>query len=261
MPRRRLRSAALVSTVALTAPLATGLATGCSDSASDSANSTVVVFAASSLTGAFTELASAFEDTHPEFTVTFNFAGSGDLAQQVLDGAPVDVLATADVPSMAKVANASLLEGDAAVAARNTFEILVAHGNPKGITELADLTDPSLTVVLCADTVPCGRGALAVTALAGVTLTPKSYEDKVTGVVTKVTSGEADAGIVYVTDVRAAGDAATGVAIPDDVNVVNDVGIGVLRKAPDAAGARAFLAFVISPAGQAILASYGFLAP
>lgn len=219
----------------------------------------VVVFAASSLTEAFTAIGTAFQVANPDATVTFNFAGSSDLVTQINEGAPADVYASADDSNMAKLTEAGGNATEPVVAARNTFEIIVAPGNPKGIAGVADLADPDLIVVLCADTVPCGTGAAEVLANAGVTVTPKSYEEKVKGVVTKVTVGEADAGIVFVTDVIAAGDAAARVPIPADVNVVSNYPIVVTKNAPNAAAAQAFVDFVASAEGQAILAKYGFL--
>jgi len=219
----------------------------------------VVVFAASSLTEAFTAIGTAFQVANPDATATFNFAGSSDLVTQINEGAPADVYASADDSNMAKLTEAGGNATEPVVAARNTFEIIVAPGNPKGIAGVADLADPDLIVVLCADTVPCGTGAAEVLANAGVTVTPKSYEEKVKGVVTKVTVGEADAGIVFVTDVIAAGDAAAGVPIPVDVNVVSNYPIVVTKEAPNAAAAQAFVDFVASAEGQAILAKYGFL--
>lgn len=219
----------------------------------------VVVFAASSLTEAFTAIGAAFQVASPEATVTFNFAGSSDLVTQINEGAPADVYASADDSNMAKLTEAGGNATEPVVAARNTFEIIVAPGNPKGIAGVADLADPDLIVVLCADTVPCGTGAAEVLANAGVTVTPKSYEEKVKGVVTKVTVGEADAGIVFATDVIAAGDAAARVPIPADVNVVSNYPIVVTKNAPNAAAAQAFVDFVAGAEGQAILAKYGFL--
>lgn len=244
-----------------------GLAAGCSDS-SDGADTsdaaaehTIVVFAASSLTEAFTDLGAAFESAHPGVAVTFNFAGTGDLVQQLADGAPADVIATADRRSLTELADPALLAAEPVTFARNTFSMVVEHGNPRHIGTLADLANPDLIVVLCADTVPCGRGAAAVLALAGVNLTAKSYEDRVKAVVSKVASGEADAGIAYVTDALAAANDVDSVAIPDDVNVVNDYPIAVAASSSDVATSTAFVEFVQSAAGQAILAKYGFLAP
>jgi molybdate transport system substrate-binding protein len=219
----------------------------------------VVVFAASSLTEAFTAIGAAFESANPGTKVTFNFAGSGDLVTQINEGAPADVYASADDSNMAELTDAGGNATEPVVVARNTFEIIVGPGNPEGISGLADLADPDLIVVLCAETVPCGTGAATVLADAGVTVTPKSYEEKVKGVVTKVTVGEADAGIVFLTDVIAAGDAAAGVPIPADVNVVSNYPIVVTKNAPNAAAAQAFVDFVAGAEGQAILAKYGFL--
>ena len=145
--------------------------------------------------------------------------------------------------------------------AKNTFEIIVENGNPRGIAAVADLANPELVVVLCAETVPCGNGAAKILKNSNVTVTPKSLEDKVKGVVAKVTTGEADAGIVFVTDVKAAGDKASGVEIPTDVNVVTNYPMAVTKEAANAALARVFIDFVSASQGQAILAKYGFLAP
>lgn len=234
--------------------------TACSDGANTD-KTEVVVFAASSLTDAFAEIGKAFSAEHPDVRVTFNFAGSGDLVAQISQGAPAGVFASADDSNMTKLINAGESAGDPIVIARNTFQIIVESGNPKGIADLADLADSELIVVLCAETVPCGRGAATVLSNAGVTVTAKSLEATVKGVVTKVTTGEADAGIVFVTDVLAAGNDAAGVAIPTDVNVVSNYPIVVTESAPNSAAAQAFLDFVAGDAGQAILASYGFLAP
>lgn len=221
----------------------------------------LVVFAASSLTDAFVEIGEAFAAEHPDVRVTFNFAGSGDLVTQMSQGAPAGVFASADDSNMAKLIDAGETVGDAITIAKNTFQIIVEPGNPKGIDGLGDLADSELIVVLCASTVPCGKGAATVLSNAGVTVTAKSLEDKVKGVVTKVTTGEADAGIVFVTDVIAAGAAADGVEIPSDGNVISNYPIVVTKAAPNAAAAQLFIEFVAGDEGQSILASYGFLAP
>jgi molybdate transport system substrate-binding protein len=221
----------------------------------------VVVFAASSLTEAFTEMGAAFTAANPAAKVTFNFGGSGDLVAQIGEGAPADVFASADEANMTKLTDAGENAGSPVPIAKNTFEIIVEKGNPKAVTGVADLAKPDLLVVLCADTVPCGKGAAKILANAGITVTPKSLEEKVKGVVTKVTAGEADAGIVYVTDVKAAGDNAEGVEIPADLNVTSNYPIAVTKAAPNPRAAQAFVDFVASAAGQAILAEFGFLAP
>ena len=221
----------------------------------------VVVFAASSLTEAFTEMATAFKTDNPDANVTFNFAGSGDLVTQVTQGAPADVFVSADDTNMKKLTDAGENAGNPVAIARNSMEILVEKGNPKAIATVADLAKPDTIVVLCAANVPCGKNAAAVLANAGVTVTPASLEDKVKGVVTKVSAGEADAGIVYVTDVNSAGDTAEGVKIPDDINVIISYPMVVTKEATNPEAAQAFIDFVASDAGQAILAKYGFLAP
>ena len=221
----------------------------------------VVVFAAASLTDAFTELGDAFAASNPGSTVTFNFAGSSALATQITEGAPADVFASADLATMATLIETGATTGDPVVFATNRAAIVVAAGNPSGVTGVADLADDDLVVVQCAPEVPCGRYAAQVLATAGVAVTPKSLEENVRAVVSKVTLGEADAGIVYVTDVAAAGPEVEGVEIPADVNVVAEYPIAVTAGAPNPDGARAFVDFVLGDRGQQILASYGFLAP
>jgi len=250
----------------LLAGAAAGLALGsvgvtaCGDE-TGSTTRELTVFAASSLTEAFTEIGDAFHAAHPDIDVVFSFAGSGDLVAQLGEGAPADVLATADEANMAKAVEAGTVVGDPVLFATNTFGIIVGPGNPTAITGLADLADPSRLVVLCADSVPCGKGAATVLANAGVSVAPVSFEEKVKGVVTKVTSGEADAGIVFVTDIAAAGASADGVEIPADVNTTSRYPIAVTENAPNATAAAAFVEFVASDEGRAILESFGFGLP
>ena len=229
--------------------------------ADPSVSGQLTVFAASSLTDAFTEIGDTFRSAHPEVEVTFSFGGSSDLVAQLAEGAPADVLATADESTMATAVEAGSVVGLPAVFATNTFGIIVEAGNPKGVGGVADLADPSLLVVLCAETVPCGKGAAAVLANVGVTVNAVSFEQKVKGVVTKVASGEADAGIVFVTDIAAAGDAASGVEIPAEVNVTNSYALAVTSEAPNTAAAEAFASFVTSAQGRSILEAYGFGLP
>ena len=232
-----------------------------SDGSTSEGGGDITVFAAASLTAAFTELGDAFSAENPGTEVTFNFAGSSDLAAQIAEGAPVDVFASADLANMAKLTDAGLDADDPVVFATNIAEIIVEPANPTGITGVADLADEDLLVVQCAPEVPCGSYAEQIFANAGVVVTPSSFEENVKAVVTKVVLGEADAGIVYRTDVIAAGDDADGVAIGDDVNVVAEYPIVSIAAAPNSDGARAFIEFVLSPAGQQILASYGFGSP
>ncbi len=218
----------------------------------------VTVFAAASLTAAFTELGDAFAAVNPGAEVTFSFAGSSELIAQLREGAPADVFASADLANMAVLTDADLVDGVPEVFATNVAEIIVEAGNPRGITAVADLANDDLVVVQCAPEVPCGAYAEQVIATAGVTVTPSSLEQNVKAVVTKVVLGEADAGLVYSTDVLAAGDDADGVAIPDDINVVAEYPIALLADAPDPLGGRAFVDFVLSAEGQRILADAGF---
>ncbi len=219
------------------------------------------MFAAASLSAAFTELGEAFMVEYPGTQVTFNFAASSELATQITEGAPADVFASADLANMTKLTAAGGNGSEPAVFARNRAAIIVAPGNPMGITGVADLADDDLIVVQCAPEVPCGKYAAKVFENAGVQVTPKSLEENVKAVVTKVTLGEADAGIVYVTDVAAAGTAAQGVDIPDDINVLAEYPIATTKDAGNPAAAQAFVEFVLSEQGLKILASYGFLAP
>jgi molybdate transport system substrate-binding protein len=221
----------------------------------------VTVSAAASLTAAFQQIARDFETTHPGVVVRANFAGSPTLVQQIVEGAPVDVFASADDPNMKRIADAGELAGTPQVFARNQLEILVAKGNPKKVSGLADLTKPDLVVSLCGPTVPAGRNAREAFTKAGLKAPEASQELDVKAVVSRVTLGEADAGVVYVTDVRAAGAKVEGVAIPESINVVGRYPIAVLKDAPNRSAAATFVAYVVGPAGRATLEKFGFLAP
>jgi molybdate transport system substrate-binding protein len=218
---------------------------------------TITVLAAASLQEPFTALGRRFEDQHAGTTVRFSFDASSTLARQVEAGAPADVLATADQPSMVPVAEAGLVSTPA-VFARNRLAILVARGNPEGVVGLADLDRPGLDVVLCAPEVPCGRLAGEVLDRAGVTVQPRSLDPNVKGVMTKVTLGEADAGIVYATDVRAAAGKADGIEIPPAQNVVARCPVATVRAAPNPAAAARFVELVRSEEGRRVLAGAGF---
>lgn len=217
-------------------------------------STTVTVFAASSLTGAFEQIATAFERSHPGADVRLSFDGSTALARQIRDGAPADVLAAADRESVTAVED--LADGDASIFARNRLAIAVASGNPRRITGPADLARPGLIVVVCAGEVPCGRRTDDMLANAGVTIRPASREPSVRAALSKVAAGEADAAIVYRTDVADAGPTVQGVAIPDSVNVTSDYPAVALRRAP--AAARAFVAYLLGDDAQRILRRHGF---
>jgi molybdate transport system substrate-binding protein len=250
----RRASRVLISAVAVLGFL--GASCGSDDDPAASAG--ITVFAASSLTAAYTEIGDAFMTEHPDTKITFNFASSSDLVTQITEGAPTDVYASADQANMTKLTDAAGNAGEPQVFATNSLQIIVGAGNPKGITGVADLSSPDLIYVTCAPEVPIGKYGAQVLANAGVTVTPKSLEENVKGIVTKVTAGEADAGIVYTTDVLAAGDQAEGVDIPTDINVIATYPVVVTKAAPNADGAQAFVDFVLSAQGQKILGTYGF---
>jgi molybdate transport system substrate-binding protein len=180
---------------------------------------------------------------------------------QITEGAPADVFASADVPNMDKLTDAGLNGSDPVIFATNLLTIIVPAGNPGGVAGVEDLANPDLTVVLCAEEVPCGNYANQILEAAGVDVTPASFEENVRGVVTKVTSGEADAGIVYVTDVTAAGDAAESVEIPEDINVLAEYPIATVAESGNQETGQAFVDFITGADGQAILAEYGFGSP
>ena len=221
---------------------------------------TVTVFAAASLTGSFTKLGKDYEATHPGTRVVLNFAGSSALAAQITQGAPADVFAAASPATMRTVTDAGDAAGPPAVLARNQLVIAVPKGNPGGVAGLADLARPGVKVALCAEPVPCGAAATTVLAAAGVRLTPATLEQDVKGALAKVRLGEADAALVYRTDVRGAAELDAD-EFPESARAVNDYPIVVLTHAANPAGARAFVDHVRSDAGLAVLTAAGFQAP
>jgi molybdate transport system substrate-binding protein len=219
----------------------------------------LTVLAAASLSEAFKELGAGFQERHPGTKITFSFDASSALATQANNGAPADLFASADQANMKKVTDAGNATGPR-VFARNKLAIIVAKGNPRKITSLADFDRPGMRFVLCAPEVPCGKYGAEVLTKAGVKAKPKSLETNVKAVVTKVTSGEADAGIGYVTDAKAAGTAAEGIEIPASSNVVAEYPMAVLKQSANAKLAYAFLDYILGPEAQAVLAKYGFAA-
>jgi molybdate transport system substrate-binding protein len=222
---------------------------------------TISVFAAASLTDSFKALGTAFQAAHPGVTVQFNFAGTPTLVTQIEQGASADVFASADTTNMIRLGTDGFTTGPSEVFASNRLEIVVAPGNPRGITGLADLAKTGVIYISEAPTVPAGKYSLQALAKAGVKVTPKSLETDVKSVVSKVALGEADAGIVYTTDVKAAGSQIQGVPIPDTYNVVATYPIVAVKgtRRPDIANA--FIAYVLSARGQSTLQSFGFLPP
>ncbi|AWB93087.1 molybdate ABC transporter substrate-binding protein [Aeromicrobium chenweiae] len=236
-------------------------ACGSSTADDDGDGRALTVYAAASLKTSFTELGHRFEDAHPGTTVSFSFAGSSDLVAQLQQGGPADVLATADTANMSTAADDGLVDGDPVGFAANTLEIVTPRGNPAGVDSIDDLADPDLQVVLCAPAVPCGAAARDVEKAAGVDVSPVSEEQSVTDVLNKVATGEADAGLVYVTDVRAAGDSVVGVPFAESATVVNSYPIAALAASRDTDLARTFVDFVTGPTGRAVLDDAGFARP
>ena len=235
--------------------------TGCTAPAGEAGTEPpVTVFAAASLHGSFDELATAFADEHPSYSVApIRYDGSQALATQALDGADVDVVAFANEETLQPLVEAGR-SGDGEIFATNTLRIAVPAGNPGGIADLDDLADPTLAVVLCAPEVPCGSATRKLLSFAGVAVTAVSEETNVTAVLTRVADGEADAGIVYATDI-AAEERVEGIRPAGAGDVVNRYPIAIAEDAPSPRGARAFVDFILSDQGQAILAAHGFEAP
>ncbi|WP_327035838.1 molybdate ABC transporter substrate-binding protein [Micromonospora ureilytica] len=222
---------------------------------------TVTVFAAASLTESFTRIGKDFEAANPGSRVTLNVAGSSALANQIIQGAPADVFASAAPANMTTVTEAGNGDGTPSIFARNQLVIAVPRGNPKAVAGLADLTSPGVKVALCASQVPCGAAARTALDAAGVALTPVTLERDVKGALAKVKLGEVDAALVYRTDTRAASADVTGVEFPESARAVNDYPIVALKDAPNPNGARAFVAYVRSAPAQAVLTEAGFQAP
>ena len=231
----------------------------CRPGGRDDSSRQLTVFAASSLTESFTEIAHDFEQTYRGAHVTLHFGGSAALAEQVEQGAPADVLVTADEATMARVSDA----GSPTLIARNRLSIVVEKGNPRKINGVADLARSDVVLVLCATQVPCGHLAATALAKANVSAAPRSLEENVKGVVSKVMLGEADAGIVYVTDLREAGDKVEGVTIAnaDDPELEAVYPVAVLGRTRESFLANAWKGFLIADFGQRVLRAHGFLPP
>jgi molybdate transport system substrate-binding protein len=266
------------SVVSLTAPAilaAAGLLlTGCdasttrasstlpsaSSSGAPAVSGTVNVFAAASLEGTFTKLSAQFEAAHPGTRVVLNFGPSSGLATQIAAGAPADVFASASTKNMDQVIKAGAAASPTDFAS-NVMEIAVPPDNPANVTQLSDLAKAAVKVALCQKAVPCGVTAAKVLTNASLTVTPVTQEVDVRAVLTKVSLGEVDAGVVYVTDVLAAGAKVKGIVIPADVNASTTYPIATLTKAPNKAAAQVFADYVLSADGASVLTSAGFAKP
>ena len=230
-------------------------------SAGNKPSGEITVFAAASLTESFDTIAKQFEKKYPDVDVKFDYDSSSNLATQINQGAPADVFASADEDNLNKTIVSGTVTPPPVVFAKNRLEIAVEKGNPKKIKGLADLQKSGLVVVLCADQVPCGKYAAESLANAGVTITPASKEENAKATLSKVSIGEADASIVYVTDVKAAKGATGGVRIAAKMNVIATYPMGVVKESQHAAAAKAWVQFVKSKEGQRTLRRFGFLPP
>lgn len=255
-----------VRTTVLTVPLLCALA-GCSaptptgGAAAAGRPDSITVFAAASLERTFTELASRFEAEHPETRVQLSFAGSSDLAAQIVAGAPADVFASADERNMDTVVAEDLVRGLPIGFATNRLEIAVPPGNPARITALEDMAREGVMAVVCAPQVPCGAATKVVERAAGIRIQPVSEELSVTDVLGKIASGEADAGLVYVTDVLAAEGSVVGIEFPESMRAVNAYMIAELAGSSNSRAATDFIAAVTGDAGQSVLEAAGFGQP
>ena len=220
----------------------------------------LTVFAAASLTDAFDEVGAAFEEANPDVSIEFNYGASSALREQILAGAPADVFASANTSNMDQVVETGAAT-DPQDFVTNQLQIVVPAENPGGVAGLDDFADADLLIGLCAEEVPCGEFGREALANAQVTPSVDTNEPDVRALLTKVEAGELDAGIVYITDVLAAGDAVEGIDIPADVNVTATYPIAALSDAGNAEVAAAFVEFVLSDDGQEILESYGFDSP
>ena len=256
--RRNLAAALAVAALVVTLTTAGCGSEAPSGAGSPAADKAVTVFAAASMQPTFTELAKTFESAHPGATVTFNFAGSQTLAEQIAQGAAADVFAAANEATMKPVVDAGLTAAEPTIFATNQLTIAVPPDNPAGIAEFADLAEKGLKLVVCAPEVPCGAATKKVEQATGTTLSPVSEEQAVTDVLAKVQAGEADAGLVYKTDVIAAGDTVTGIDFSESSEAVNRNPIVALKDAPQAALGQEFVDLVLGAEGQQVLAAAGF---
>jgi molybdate transport system substrate-binding protein len=246
-----------------------GRATAPSEPAADAASETgsgalsgdLTVFAAASLTDAFEDIGERFEQANPDVEIAFNLESSSTLATQITEGAPADVFASANQTQMDVVDDAGLVAGRRTDFAGNRLEIAVEPGNPKGIEGLEDLAQPDVTVVLAAEEVPAGQYARQALDEQGIEVEPASFETDVRAVLSRVALGEADAGVVYVSDVVAAGGDVEGVEIPADRNVPATYPVATLAEAPNPDAGEAFVEYVLSDEGQDVLDEFGFSSP
>jgi molybdate transport system substrate-binding protein len=235
------------------------LAAACSPGAGRTGTS-ITVLAASSLTEPFEEIAADLRADDPDLTIRLVFAGSSELVSQVVEGAPADVVATADLATMQRMVDADVVR-EPIVFATNALEIAVEPGNPTGVRDVRDLASGERLVVLCAASVPCGAYAASVLDRLGLVVRVASFEENVKAVVAKVALGEADVGIAYRSDVLAADGRVLGIPIADVDNVLAEYPLAVVADTPDPVAAQVFVDAVTSPAGRAVLSAHGFGSP
>ncbi len=245
--------------VALVGLVATACGGGTTQAPPSAEPRTLTVFAAASLTESFTEIGKLFDTENPGVTTKFNFGASSDLAQQIVNGGPADAFASASPATMKTVTDAGKAEGTPQTFVTNELEIATQPGNPKGIKTFADLANPALKVVVCAPQVPCGAATVKVEQATGVDIQPVSEEPDVKSTLGKVTTGNADAGLVYVTDVIAAKDTVTGVPFPEAKQALNDYPIAAIKGAPQAELAGKFIEFVRGEQATKIFEAQGFV--
>ena len=233
----------------------------CASSSESQEQITLNVYAASSLATPFAYAGLAYEKEHPDVKVQFNLGASSDLARFVQEGAPADVFASADITNMNKVESQDLLDSQSFIFATTYLEIIVEKGNPLNISSLQDLADPDLIFVTSNPEVPIGKYTAEVLEKAGVTVTPDSFESNVKGIMLKVARGEADAGIVYHSEVIASDGQVEGVKIPTEFNIVAEFPIGIVKNSANIKEAQRFIDYLLSPEGQSLLTQYGFQTP
>ncbi|TDD66626.1 molybdate ABC transporter substrate-binding protein [Jiangella aurantiaca] len=264
MTRARL---ALTVTVAALLTVACGGDDGDSAAAADPGEASqvpsgrVTVLAAASLTESFEHLADELQTTHPDLEIVYSFGSSSGLVEQLLSGAPADVLATADTTTMDEAVAGGVVDGEPRIFARNTLALAVPAGNPGNVTGLADLANEDLRVAICEPQVPCGGAAQRLLDAAGVTAAPDTLTTDVKEAASLVALGEADAALIYLTDAAAEGDAVETVDVPDAEDVVSDYPVAVLADAPNPEGARAVVDAITGEPGRVILGEAGFLEP
>lgn len=232
-----------------------------SPSATGTATGDLTVLAAASLTEVFQKLATTFQSENPGVHVTFSFGASSTLAQQIVAKAPADVFAAASPATMKTVTDAGDATGNPQLFVRNVLEIAVPPSNPGNVTGLSDFSKSDLKIAVCAVAVPCGAAADKVFKATGISAEIDSYEQDVKGVLTKVESGEADAGLVYATDVKSAGDKVKGIDFPEASNAINDYPIAALTEAKNPSAAAAWIAFLSSAEARQAFTDAGFQLP